>query len=152
MINRIAIFPGSFDPYTQGHHDLVLRGQSLFDKIIVAIGVNSSKKRAFSPPEVMKEKIENLYKDFDNIEVEIYSGLTAEYAKSKNAQFILRGIRNAIDLEYESPISQANKIVNDKIESVFLISDPKLSYISSSIVRDLYRYNQDISKLLPYEL
>jgi pantetheine-phosphate adenylyltransferase len=149
--NNIAIFPGSFDPFTKGHLDIVQRALPLFDKIIIAIGVNSSKKRSFST-ELMVEKIEGLFKKTNKIEVKTYEGLTALFAKKEKANYLLRGLRNGIDLEYESPISQANQLINNEVESVFLISKPELAFISSSIVRDLHRYEQDVSELLPYSL
>ena len=148
--NRIAIFPGSFDPFTKGHLDIVERALPLFDKIIIAIGVNSMKKRSFST-DLMLGKIQGLF-DSKKVEVKTYEGLTALFAKSEKADFILRGLRNGIDLEYESPISKTNKLINNNLESVFLISKPELAFISSSIVRDLYRYKQDVSELLPYKL
>ena len=151
MANRTAIFPGTFDPFTTGHLDLVERGRHLFDKLIIAIGVNSNKKRIVST-EVMVEKITELIKDFDNVEVQTYEGLTAEYARTVNAKFILRGLRNSTDLNYESPIAKVNSDLNNELESIFLISKPELSYVSSSIVRDLLRYGKDISGYLPYEL
>lgn len=148
--NRVAIFPGSFDPFTKGHLDIVERALPLFDKVIIAIGVNSMKKRSFST-ELMVNKIQGLF-DTNKVEVKTYDGLTALFAKEEGASFILRGLRNGIDLEYESPISKANQLINHELESVFLISKPELAFLSSSIVRDLYRYDQDVSKLLPYQL
>ena len=149
--SRIAIFPGSFDPFTKGHLDIVKRGLPLFDKIIIAIGTNSSKKRSF-PTELMVEKIKSLFGITDKVEVKTYTGLTALFAKEENATFLLRGLRNGIDLEYESPISQANNLVNNELESVFLLTRPEFSFISSSVVRDLHRYGQDVDNLLPYSL
>ena len=151
MNSRIAIFPGSFDPFTKGHLDIVERGLPLFDKIIIAIGTNSSKKRSF-PTELMVEKIKTLFGTTDKVEVKTYIGLTALFAKEENATFLLRGLRNGIDLEYESPISQANNLVNKELESVFLLTRPEFSFISSSVVRDLHRYGQDVDNLLPYSL
>lgn len=148
---RIALFPGSFDPFTKGHFDIVNRGAPLFDKIIIAIGVNSNKKRSFSA-ESMVEKITSLFPKDSNIEVKTYNGLTAKFAKEQNANFLLRGLRNGVDLDYESPISQANSKINPELESVFLITKPELAFISSSIVRDLHKYDQDVSDLIPYEL
>ncbi len=148
---RIAIFPGSFDPFTKGHEDIVRRGLPLFDKIIISIGFNSKKKRFF-PLETMKKKIEDVFKDTTAVEVQTYSELTALFAKKNNAKFILRGIRNTTDFEYETPISQANKHVDSNIETIFLITSPEYTFISSSIVRELYRYGQDVSKFVPYQL
>ncbi len=148
---RIAIFPGSFDPFTKGHEDVVRRGLPLFDKIIISIGFNSEKKRFF-PLETMEKMIQETFKDEDNIEIKVYSELTALFAKKNGARFILRGIRNTTDFEYETPISQANKHVDSDIETVFLITSPQYTFISSSIVRELYRYGQDVSKFVPYQL
>lgn len=148
---RIAIFPGSFDPFTKGHEDVVRRGIPLFDKIIISIGFNSEKKRFFSL-ETMEKMIQETFKDEKNIEVQVYSELTALFAKKNGARFILRGIRNTTDFEYETPISQANKHVDSDIETVFLITSPQYTFISSSIVRELYRYGQDVSKFVPYQL
>ena len=114
MNNRIAIFPGSFDPYTLGHHDVILRALPLFDKIIISIGKNSTKKKEFSE-ELMQEKLNTLYENESKIEVKIYNKLTVEYAEENNASFILRGIRNGKDLDYESPIAQTNSKLNSKI-------------------------------------
>ncbi len=151
MSKRIAIFPGSFDPFTKGHLDIVQRSLSLFDEVIIGIGVNSTKKRAF-PTELMVEKIQALFTDTDKVKVKTYLGLTALFAKEEKAAFILRGLRNGTDLEYESPISQANQLVNPELETIFLISKAELAFVSSSIVRDLHLYKQDISDLLPYSL
>ncbi|WP_291725771.1 pantetheine-phosphate adenylyltransferase [Bernardetia sp.] len=150
-IPRIAIFPGSFDPFTKGHEDVVRRGLHLFDKIIISIGFNSQKKRFFEL-ETMEKMIQETFKDEDRIEVQTYSELTALFAKRNGARFILRGIRNTTDFEYETPISQANKHVDSDIETVFLITSPQYTFISSSIVRELYRYGQDVSKFVPYQL
>jgi pantetheine-phosphate adenylyltransferase len=148
---RVAIFPGSFDPFTNGHLDIVRRAIPLFDKIIIAIGTNSNKKRLFST-KLMVDKIKPLFTDHDNIEVNTYEGLTALFADQENANFLLRGLRNGTDLEYENPISQVNQLISPGLESVFLISRPELSFISSSIVRDLYQHGQQVNNLLPYSL
>lgn len=148
---RIAVFPGSFDPFTKGHEDVVRRGLHLFDKIIISIGFNSQKKRFFEL-ETMEKMIQETFKDEERIEVQTYSELTALFAKKNGARFILRGIRNTTDFEYETPISQANKHVDSDIETVFLITSPQYTFISSSIVRELYRYGQDVSKFVPYQL
>ena len=150
-IPRIAIFPGSFDPFTKGHEDVVRRGLPLFDKIIISIGFNSTKKRFFEL-EIMQKMIKEIFKDEPTIEVQTYYELTALFAKKNNARFILRGIRNTTDFEYETPISQANKHVDSDIETVFLVTSPEYMFISSSIVRELYRYGQDVSKFVPYQL
>jgi pantetheine-phosphate adenylyltransferase len=148
---RIAIFPGSFDPFTRGHEDVVRRAVGLFDRVIIAIGYNSQKKRFFEV-EMMKKAIATTFSDEPRVSVEIYYELTASFAAKVGARFILRGIRNTTDFEYEAPISQANKHVNSEIETVFLITSPQYTFISSSIVRDLYRFGQDVSKFVPYPL
>jgi len=148
---RIAIFPGSFDPFTKGHLDIVLRALPLFDKIIIAIGTNSSKQRSYTT-ELMIDKISSLFTTELNIEVKTYEGLTALFAKKEKAKFLLRGLRNGIDLDYENPISQTNHFINKDLETIFMITSPEYSFISSSIVRDLKKHNQNVNKLLPYKL
>ncbi len=150
-MKKIALFPGSFDPFTKGHEDLVLRGCPLFDEIIIAIGHNSNKKRYFEI-EFMIQKIEEVFKDNPKVQVEVFEGLTAVYADKVNANFLLRGLRNTTDFEYENAIAQANKHVNTKLETVFLITSPHLAYISSTITRDLHKYGHDVSEFLPYNL
>lgn len=151
MSKRIALFPGTFDPFTKGHLDLVQRGQHLFDKLIIAVGVNTNKNRLVNS-ELMEEKISSVTSNMPNVEVTTYDGLTADFAKKVGANFILRGVRNSTDLNYETPIAQVNKNLNSELETVFLISNPELSYISSSIVRDLIKYDKDVSDYLPYSL
>ena len=150
-MKRIAIFPGSFDPYTIGHHDLVLRSLDLFDKIHIAIGVNTLKKRIFEASFLM-DRLENLYKNDSNIFISSYSKLTSEYAGELGAKYILRGLRNGTDLDYEYGIANINKTQNEDLESVFLLSRPEHTAISSSIVRELHKFGKDISQFLPYEL
>ena len=147
----IAIFPGSFDPFTNGHFDIVNRGLKLFDKIIIAIGHNSDKKRYF-PVEVMIRKIGEAFKGNSRIEIITYNELTANLAKKHHANFLLRGLRNTTDFEYENSVAQANRYLNDYLESVFLITSPKYAAINSSIVREIHRYNGDISQFLPYSI
>lgn len=151
MISRIAIFPGSFDPYTLGHHDVVMRALPLFDKIIIAIGQNSTKKKEFAL-EFMESKINELYKKETKIEVKSYNKLTVDYAKDNGAQFILRGIRNGKDLDYESPIAQTNAKINPEIETVFLITSPEYSMINSTIIREVYKTGEDINQFLPFNI
>ena len=149
--NKIAIFPGTFDPFTLGHHDIVTRGLIIFDKIFIAIGNNPKKDRYFNV-NLIKEKIDNLYKDNSKINVINYNKLTASLAKDLNANFILRGLRNTTDFEFENSISQINKDLNSNLETVFLITSPKLAPISSTIIRDVIRYGGDINKYLPYKI
>lgn len=150
-MKRIAIFPGSFDPFTNGHYDIVCRGLALFDSIIIAIGHNTTKKRHFEI-EMIKSKIEILFADKPQISVIIYQELTAEVAKKYNANFLLRGLRNAIDFEYEKPISVINKDLNNQLETVFLITSEKFASISSTIVRELHKFDADITKYVPFKL
>ena len=142
-----AIFPGSFDPITNGHYDIIKRGVSLFDEIIVAIGVNAEKKYMFSLEE-RKHFIEEAFKDEPKVKVITYSGLTIDLCKKENAEFILRGLRNLADFEFEKAIAHTNRSLS-KIETVFLLTAAGTSYISSSIVRDVLRNGGDISKLVP---
>ena len=146
---RIALFPGSFDPFTNGHLDVVMRGTRLFDEIIIAIGNNSSKQR-YIPVERMVDIIEGLFKDVPNVSVATYKGLTAEYAREVGAQFLLRGLRNTTDFEYENTIAQANRHVNTDLETVFLITSPPLAAISSSIIREIHRFGGDVADFIPF--
>jgi pantetheine-phosphate adenylyltransferase len=142
-----AIFPGSFDPITNGHYDIIKRGVSLFDEVIVAIGVNAEKKYMFSL-EDRKRFIEEAFKDEPKVKVITYSGLTIDLCKKENAEFILRGLRNPADFEFEKAIAHTNRVMS-KIETVFLLTAARTSFISSSIVRDVLRNGGDISQLVP---
>ena len=142
-----AIFPGSFDPITNGHFDIIKRGVSLFDEVIVAIGVNAEKKYMFSL-EDRKRFIEEAFKDEPKVKVITYSGLTIDLCKKEKANFILRGLRNPADFEFETAIAHTNRVMS-KIETVFLLTAARTSFISSSIVRDVLRNGGDISQLVP---
>ncbi len=142
-----AVFPGTFDPITLGHVDIIERALPLFDELIIAIGVNAAKKTMFSLEERI-HFIETAFKGKSNIRVESYSGLTAKFCISENAQFIVRGLRNATDLNYEQPIAQTN-FQMEKVESIFLVCSPEVSNISSTIVRDVMRNDGDYSRLVP---
>jgi pantetheine-phosphate adenylyltransferase len=150
-MNNIAVFPGSFDPFTKGHEDIVRRSLQLFDKVIIAIGHNSQKSRYFEIDFIVP-KIEKCFADAPNVEVRVFTGLTAEFAKECNSKFLIRGLRNTTDFEYENSISQANKYLYKDLETVFMITSPHLAYISSSLIRDIHKYNGDVSGFLPYEL
>ena len=150
-MKRVALFPGSFDPFTKGHYDIVIRGLKLFDEIIVAIGQNSKKKRYF-PLEMMIEKVTETFEKQEKIKVVTYNELTASFVKKFDARFLLRGLRNTTDFEYENSIAQVNKYLNSDLESVFLITSPEYAAINSSIIREVHRYKGDISVFLPYEL
>jgi len=151
-MKRIALFPGSFDPFTRGHEDIVLRGLELFDQIIVAIGYNSQKDHRYFKIDFMIEKIQETFAAHPQISVITYSELTAELARKHDANYLLRGLRNTTDFEYENSISQVNRYLNPKLESVFLITSPPLAAINSSIIREVHRYGGDVSPLLPYKL
>ena len=146
-MERIAVFPGSFDPITTGHVDLLKRAAPMFDKIIVAIGENSSKKYLFDLDQ-RRQWIEEVIAGEPKLEVDTYEGLTVHYCQKMNAKYILRGLRNASDFDYEKTISQLNYLIG-QIESFFLISRPEYSHISSTIVREIIKGNGDASKLLP---
>jgi pantetheine-phosphate adenylyltransferase len=151
-MKRIALFPGSFDPFTKGHEDIVLRGLSLFDEIHIAIGYNSQKDKRYFKIELMIENIQKTFSKYPQISVITYSELTAELARKRNARYLLRGLRNTTDFEYENSIAQVNRFLNDELESVFLITSPEFAAISSSIIREVHRYGGDVSKLIPYSL
>jgi pantetheine-phosphate adenylyltransferase len=151
-MKRIALFPGSFDPFTKGHEDIVLRGLQLFDEIIIAVGYNSGKTQRYFPIDFMIAKIKETFTNKPSITVQTYSELTAEFAKKNHARYLLRGLRNTTDFEYENSIAQVNKHLNGELESVFLITSPQFASISSSIIREVHRYKGDVSGLLPYKL
>jgi pantetheine-phosphate adenylyltransferase len=142
-----AIFPGSFDPLTLGHYDIIKRGVKLFDEIIVAIGVNADKKYMFSLEERQKF-IEDTFADEPTIKVMTYKGLTVDFCKEINVKFILRGLRNPADFEFEKAIAHTNRDLAP-IETVFLLTSARTSYISSSIVRDVIANNGDYTILVP---
>jgi len=144
---RKAIFPGSFDPITLGHYDIIKRSIPLFDEIIVAIGINAEKKYMFSL-EDRKRFIEEAFANHPSVSVVIYEGLTIDLCKKLEANFILRGLRNPADFEFEKAIAHTNRRLS-KIETVFLLTAAKTSYISSSIVRDVIRNGGDYSVLVP---
>jgi pantetheine-phosphate adenylyltransferase len=144
---RKAVFPGSFDPITLGHYDIIKRGVSLFDEVIVAIGVNADKKYMFSL-EDRKKFIEDAFKNEPKVKVITYEGLTIDLCRKWEANFILRGLRNPADFEFEKAIAHTNRKLS-QIETVFLLTAAKTSFISSSIVRDVIRNNGDYSVLVP---
>jgi pantetheine-phosphate adenylyltransferase len=150
-MERIAIFPGSFDPFTVGHEFIVRRAMSLFDKIVIMIGYNSN-KQPFFPLEKRVKWINEVFMDDRNVSVEIYEGLTVDFCKKVNAKYILRGIRTSSDFEYERAIAQINKKMYPEIESVFLLTLPEHTPINSSIVRDIILHGGDASLFLPKTL
>lgn len=145
-----AIFPGSFDPFTIGHYDIVNRGLKLFDEIVIGIGRNSTKKETF-PIREREEAIRKIFKDEPRVTVQIYDCLTVDFAREVNAQFILRGVRCVQDFEYERNMAEANKDLGG-IETILLYTRPEYAHISSTLVRDLYSYNKDVSAYVPNHL
>jgi pantetheine-phosphate adenylyltransferase len=148
---KIALFPGSFDPLTKGHVEIIIKGLSVFDKVIVAIGRNSQKKYLFDI-ETRKQWICDVFKDFPTIEVVIYEGLTIDFCHKIGANYLLRGLRSCSDFEYEKGIAFANKEMNPQIETVFLLSSPATFNISSTIVRDIIVNKGDYSHFVPKEI
>ena len=142
-----ALFPGSFDPITLGHYDIIKRALDLFDEIVVAIGVNGDKNYMFTV-EQRKEFIEKAFSDEPKVKVTIYQGLTVDFCKEIDAQFILRGLRNPADFEFEKAIAHTNRKLS-QIETVFLLTAARTSFISSSIVRDVIRNHGDYTVLVP---
>ncbi len=152
MEPRVAVFPGSFDPVTLGHYDIVERAVPLFDKIIVAIGTNKSKKYMFTLEERM-QFLEDTFKHFPNVEIDHYEGLTVDYCQSKDIKFILRGLRNPADFEFEKSIAYTNRAMSDfQIETIFLLTSSGKSYVSSSIVREIIRYGGNYEIMVPPEV
>lgn len=147
-MSKIAVFPGSFDPITTGHFDLVERALPLFDEIVVAIGVNSQKKYLF-PLEQRLAWLRQVFSNYPQVRVDTFDGLTAHYCNKIGARYLLRGLRNASDFDYEKTISQLNNIVGHGIETVFLISQPEFSHISSTIVREIIKGGGYASPFLP---
>ncbi len=148
---KIAVFPGSFDPITTGHVRIVKRALPIFDKVVVAVGINSQKKYLYTLEQRLNW-LEEVFGDEPKIEIASYEGLTAHYCNKIGAGFLLRGLRNASDFDYEKTISQLNNIVGKNLETVFLISEPAYSHISSSIVREIIRGGGDASPFLPATL
>ncbi|MBL0146632.1 MAG: pantetheine-phosphate adenylyltransferase [Chitinophagaceae bacterium] len=147
-MQRICLFPGTFDPVTLGHIDIINRSINLFDKIVVGIGKNSSKAPMFSAEQRM-QWITEMYKDEPKVVAAIYDGLTIDYCKSIGAHFILRGIRYVSDFEYEKTIADANRTMDPSIETIFLTGEPKYTSVASTIVRDIIRNGGDASPFLP---
>lgn len=148
---RICLFPGTFDPVTLGHTDIINRAIGLFDKIIVGIGINSTKKPMFSTEQRI-EWFNEIYKNQPKIEVRSYEGLTIDFCDKIGAQFILRGIRYVNDFEYEKTIADANRTLNRKIETVFLTGEPRFNSVVSTIVRDILNHKGNASAFLPEEV
>ena len=147
-MQRICLFPGTFDPVTLGHVDIINRALPLFDKIYVGIGINTSKSPMFSAEQRMKW-VADIYANEPRVESVVYEGLTVHYCKTIHANFILRGIRYVSDFEYEKTIADANRTLDNKIETVFLTGEPKYTSVASTIVRDIIRNGGDASPFLP---
>lgn len=148
MTKKIAVFPGSFSPFTLGHQYVINRALPLFDKIIIGVGSNSSKEYYFSEKQRI-QWMEDIFKDEPKIEIRKYDGLTVDFCKSINANFILRGLRNSKDFNYEKEIAQVNQTLNEEIETIFIITSSEYSHISSSLAREVAKNGGDISKFVP---
>ncbi|MCO4294139.1 pantetheine-phosphate adenylyltransferase [Solitalea sp. MAHUQ-68] len=147
---KIALFPGSFDPITIAHLDIVKRAMPLFDKVVIGIGLNSSKP-TFLSPEKRQEILHAVFNGDPKIEIRTYQGLTVDFCKELDAQYMIRGIRSVADFEYERAIAQINAVMKPEIETIFILSKPEYSAISSTIVRDILRNNGDVSAFVPKE-
>ena len=147
-MNKSAVFPGSFDPITRGHESVIRRAMPLFDQIYVAVGVNSEKKNYFSIEERL-DFIRKVFADAPKIKVVQYEGLTVEFCRQVNARYLLRGLRTSADFEFERSIGQINKKLNPDVETVFFLTDPQYTSLTSSIVRDILRHGGDVSQFVP---
>jgi pantetheine-phosphate adenylyltransferase len=147
-MQRVCLFPGTFDPVTLGHIDIINRSLPLFDKVIVGIGMNAAKNPMFSADQ-RRLWFEEIYKDEPKVEAVIYDGLTIKYCQAIGAKFILRGIRYVSDFEYEKTIADANRTMDKHIETIFLTGEPKYTSVASTIVRDILRNDGDASPFLP---
>lgn len=148
MQEKVAVFPGSFDPFTVGHESIVLRGLNIFSHIVIAVGYNSNKKNLFSI-EARIAMIEKVFEGYPNVSVKSYEGLTVDFCKSIKAQYILRGLRTASDFEFERAIAQINRMMDGGLESVFLLTSPELTPVNSTIVRDILIHGGDASMFIP---
>lgn len=147
-MQRICLFPGTFDPVTLGHVDIIRRAIPLFDKIIVGVGINAAKSPMFSPEQRM-QWIEDIFRNDPVVEGAVYEGLTINFCQKMGAKFILRGIRYVSDFEYEKTIADANRTMDPSIETIFLTGEPKYTSVASTIVRDIIRNGGDASPFLP---
>ena len=150
-MTKIAVFPGSFSPFSIGHQSVIEKALPLFDKIIISIGINPEKDQYFSIQERV-QWIESVYGDNEKIEIKRYEGLTVDFCKKEGASFILRGLRDFHDFKFEKNIAQMNKDLNPDIETIFIITPAELSHISSSLIRDIIKNGGDVSKFIPKEI
>lgn len=151
MMERVAVFPGSFDPFTVGHEEIVRRGLKVFDRIIIAVGINPV-KTDFLTPECRIRLIKKAFEDTDRVSVESYTGLTVDFCTKVNAHIIIRGLRTAADFEYERAVGQANRAMDEQIETVFILTSTVNTFVSSTIVRNIYQNGGDVTKFLPERL
>jgi pantetheine-phosphate adenylyltransferase len=145
------LFPGSFDPITRGHENIVRRGALLFDEVIVAIGHNTTKQSMF-PLEKRKAWIEATFADLPNVRVDVYEGLTVDYCKKIGATFLLRGLRNGGDFEYERTIAHMNKALLAQLETVLVFTDPEYASVHSTVIREIYKNKGDVSQFVPKQI
>lgn len=151
MKNKIGIFPGSFDPITVGHKHVILKAAEIVETLIVGIGINSTKKYHFTIEERLKWGKKTFF-NHPNILVKKYEGLTVDFARKENAQFIFRGLRSSLDFEYEKQIAESNNIINKQIETIFLLANNKYAMISSSIVREIIKTGGNIDEFVPIDI
>ncbi|MBR2377844.1 MAG: pantetheine-phosphate adenylyltransferase [Bacteroidaceae bacterium] len=147
---RVAIFPGTFDPFTRGHYSVVDRALSMFDEVVIAIGINALKHPMYTVEERIA-MLEGLYADEPRVSIVSYSGLTVDVARECGAQFMLRGVRTVIDFEYERSIADVNREISG-LETVMLFTEPMYAHISSSVVRELLSYGRDVSAFVPQQM
>ena len=150
-MSKVAVFPGSFSPFSIGHQSVVEKAIPLFDKIIISVGVNSKKNQYFSIQERM-QWIDSVYANNEKIEVKKYEGLTIDFCKKEGANFILRGLRDSHDFKFEKDIAQMNNDLDSSIETIFIITPPQFAHISSSLIRDIIKNGGDVSKFIPKEI
>lgn len=151
MEKKIALFPGSFDPITKGHKSIVERALPMFDKIVVAVGTNTAKNSVF-PLEKRIEWIEKTFAQYDNVEVVTFNSLTVDFCRQIGAKYILRGLRNSTDFQYERNIARINQELDSEIETIFLMTKPDDAAISSSLVREILSFGRDVSQFIPEEI
>lgn len=147
---KIALFPGSFDPITIAHVDILKRALPLFDRVVVGIGLNSAKQN-FLSAEKREEMVRTIFAENTNVDVQLYEGLTVDFCRKINAKYMVRGIRSSSDFEYERAIAQINQTMMPEVETILLLSKPEYSAISSTIVRDILRNHGDVSPFVPKE-